>query len=289
MATFSLLTWQWSTYPFDFSSNPYTRHSLLLTTIPINNGYTSECVISSSRLTAALNPNELLQQKLPPYYGYFTSPIAQFPLSHSEVNKTPITKAKRLKLQNKMNDAINNKDDFKSDVGLLRAVQQVNPEFVIEEISPVANQHILTTTTSERTSKPIKLLVSPTPSPHLGEAFPKFSEKNIRRNELKVEATGKTATSGTTPQIPFGTYFLPYLSKDRNYGSKTSALILEPHSKAVVGNGGTAVSTPISRAFLKRGVPTNVYFNPESVAIAGVGGKAHAQADLELDLVDSRY
>lgn len=98
-----------------------------------------------------------------------------------------------------------------------------------------------------------------------------------------MEATGRTSTNPANfPQIPFGTYFLPY--QQAVQGRKQAALILEPHSKAVVGNGGTAISTPISKAYLKKGVPTNVYFNPESVAIAGVGGKAHATADLELDL-----
>ncbi|XP_017490308.1 PREDICTED: uncharacterized protein LOC108378527 [Rhagoletis zephyria] len=184
----------------------------------------------------------------------------------------------------------------------LKAVQKINPEFVIEEIIFVPGQHIDSAISAQKYKKPLKLstvsqappklvsksTASPKKQSTLRKAKPSLSVPISTNGEvIKVEAHGRTATSGTIPEIPFGTYFLPYQAHTQKDITKTSTLILEPHSKAVVGNGGTAVSTPISKAFLKRGVPTNVYFSPESVAIAGVGGKAHAQADLELDLVDS--
>uniref|UniRef100_A0A034VZQ3 DUF4774 domain-containing protein n=1 Tax=Bactrocera dorsalis TaxID=27457 RepID=A0A034VZQ3_BACDO len=220
-----------------------------------------------------------------------------------------------LKLIDESHHTIVNTKDFKSDDRLLEAVKQINPEFMIEEIVSVPGRHTHTAVKLEKKSKPVNLPLSSTTSPKLVSKSFNFTSKatlanlgvsnskqkyrqklskqtsestELKTNDsiVKVEATGQTASSGIIPQIPFGSYFLPYLANDKRGVSKAAALILEPHAKAVVGNGGTAVSAPISKAFLKRGIPTNVYFNPESVAIAGVGGKAHAQADLELDLVD---
>ncbi|XP_026833276.1 uncharacterized protein LOC6544086 isoform X3 [Drosophila erecta] len=169
--------------------------------------------------------------------------------------------------------------DLKSDVGLRSAVSKINPEYVIEEIVPVPGKLVISTSGSAPRSGKQQLKKATGPQ--------KLRKQAAGRVPLKVEATGRTSTSaGNFPQIPFGNYFLPYRPEQAQaiQGRKQAALILEPHSKAVVGNGGTAISTPISKAYLKKGVPTNVYFNPESVAIAGVGGKAHATADLELDL-----
>ncbi|XP_050742234.1 uncharacterized protein LOC108035607 isoform X4 [Drosophila biarmipes] len=164
--------------------------------------------------------------------------------------------------------------DLKSDLGLRSAVSKINPDYVIEEIVSVPGKLVISTSGSPRSSKQ--------------QLYKKIAPQKLRKQVApKVEATGKTSTSNSNfPQIPFGNYFLPYRPEQAQaiQGRKQAALILEPHSKAVVGNGGTAISTPISKAYLKKGVPTNVYFNPESVAIAGVGGKAHATADLELDL-----
>ncbi|XP_016999923.2 uncharacterized protein [Drosophila takahashii] len=162
--------------------------------------------------------------------------------------------------------------DLKSDLGLRSAVSKINPDYVIEEIVSVPGKLVISTSGSPRSAK---------------QQLKKIAPQKLRKLAPKVEATGKTSTSSANfPQIPFGNYFLPYRPEQAQaiQGRKQAALILEPHSKAVVGNGGTAISTPISKAYLKKGVPTNVYFNPESVAIAGVGGKAHATADLELDL-----
>lgn len=167
--------------------------------------------------------------------------------------------------------------DLKSDVGLRSAVSKINPDYVIEEIVPIPGKLVISTSSTKQELQKLQQQ----------RQLKKLSPQKLRKQAPKVEATGKTSTSSANfPQIPFGNYFLPYQPGKAQaiQGRKQAALILEPHSKAVVGNGGTAISTPISKAYLKRGVPTNVYFNPESVAIAGVGGKAHATADLELDL-----
>lgn len=91
-----------------------------------------------------------------------------------------------------------------------------------------------------------------------------------------------TATSVTSADRPVS---IPALHESEpSLGGAT--LILEPSSKAVAGNGGTAISSPVSRAILRKNMGTRVLYRPESVAIAGVGGTAHAQSDLILDYVE---
>ncbi|XP_064544722.1 uncharacterized protein LOC135432823 [Drosophila montana] len=173
--------------------------------------------------------------------------------------------------------------DLKSDTRLRAAVSRINSDYVIEEIVAVPGKHVLSSSSQVTGgARSAKQQLKKATAVKLRKGSGK-----LRSPPVKVEATGRTSSSSSNfPQIPFGSYFLPYspIRAQAIQGRKQAALILEPHSKAVVGNGGTAISTPISRALLKKGVPTNVYFNPESVAIAGVGGKAHAAADLELDL-----
>uniref|UniRef100_A0A1A9VJ80 DUF4774 domain-containing protein n=1 Tax=Glossina austeni TaxID=7395 RepID=A0A1A9VJ80_GLOAU len=165
----------------------------------------------------------------------------------------------------------------KNDINLSTGIRKINSDFSEEEMKTVP-EHSLSK--SKSTSR------------HLTKKSKRKPLKNAKSvsadgSVVKVEAIGKTSTTGNIPQISFDAYFpMSYFSHADKANEKTAALILEPHSKAVVGNGGTAISMPLSKAFLKRGVTTNVYFNPDSVAIAGVGGKAHAQADLELDLIN---
>ncbi|KAI9588453.1 hypothetical protein GQX74_004298 [Glossina fuscipes] len=164
--------------------------------------------------------------------------------------------------------------NFKNDINLSTGIREINSDFSEEEIKTMPEQRLKSS------------------SSHLTKKLKRKPLKNAKSisadgSVVKVEAIGKTSTAGSIPQISFDTYFpMSYFAHVGKTNEKAAALILEPHSKAVVGNGGTAISMPLSKAFLKRGVTTNVYFNPDSVAIAGVGGKAHAQADLELDLIN---
>ncbi|KAH8390645.1 hypothetical protein KR215_008987, partial [Drosophila sulfurigaster] len=186
------------------------------------------------------------------------------------------------KLQAKTQTSATN--DLQSDERLRAAVSRINSNYVIEEIVAVPGKHVIS---SQITGSSAQLKKPKVKAAKLRKGSSSSNSNSKLRTPVKVEATGRTSTnSNNFPQIPFGTFFLPYSPTQAKaiQARKQAALILEPHSKAVVGNGGTAISTPISKALLKKGVPTNVYFNPESVAIAGVGGKAHAAADLELDL-----
>ncbi|KAJ6640693.1 hypothetical protein Bhyg_05624 [Pseudolycoriella hygida] len=95
-----------------------------------------------------------------------------------------------------------------------------------------------------------------------------------------------TATSLTSADSPMNIPDFNFHSSESSLNGAT--LVLEPSSKAVSGNGGTAISSPISRAILRKNMGTRVIYRPESVAIAGVGGTAHAQSDLILDYVELR-
>lgn len=61
-----------------------------------------------------------------------------------------------------------------------------------------------------------------------------------------------------------------------------TTLILKPVARAVAGAEGKAVSTPVSKAILRPGTNVDILFEPEAVAIAGAGGIAHAESDLEI-------
>lgn len=296
--------WPWTTQSAAFFLNP-SPFSLNFDTTSTINHYKFDNLVAQPRLIETLllpNTNKFVESK----------EIPKVTLQLQQLMPSVITNPKQ---NDESIDTTFNRRDFKNDARFLEAVKQINPEFAIEEIVPVPGRHTHTAVMLEKNPKPVQLSLFSTMSPQLvsknfifalkttlGNSDVSFSKQKYRRqlskqtsesteprtndSEVKVEATGSTATSGNIPEVPFSSYFLPYLASDERAVSKTAALILEPHSKAVVGNGGIAVSAPISKAFLKRGTPTNVYFNPESIAIAGVGGKAHAQADLELDLID---
>lgn len=92
-----------------------------------------------------------------------------------------------------------------------------------------------------------------------------------------------TSTSVTSADNPVS---IPALGPQSESSFGGATLILEPSSKALAGNGGTAISSPVSHAILRKNMGTRVLYRPESVAIAGVGGTAHAQSDLILDYVE---
>ncbi|XP_055842456.1 uncharacterized protein LOC129909395 [Episyrphus balteatus] len=219
---------------------------------------------------------------LNPYpYSYFYSSNVMPSLSNQNLKqktlkqtekpskKFPEPTTKPPSTSNKLTSKSSN--GLKNDGRLIAAVQKVNPTFEIENIVPIPGTPYYQIASVEKF--PLK------------KSKPKASDSEYF-GDIKVEATGKTSAGNSVPDISFGSYFLPYNSNVQSSDRKTASLILQPSSKAIVGNGGTAISAPISRAVLKKGVPTNVFFNPESVAIAGAGGRAHAQADLILDIIE---
>ncbi|KAG5873733.1 hypothetical protein JTB14_021696 [Gonioctena quinquepunctata] len=69
-------------------------------------------------------------------------------------------------------------------------------------------------------------------------------------------------------------------------GEDITTLILKPVAKSVSGVGGKSISTPLSKAVLRQGTNVDILFEPEAVAIAGPGGIAHAESDLEISYED---
>lgn len=64
--------------------------------------------------------------------------------------------------------------------------------------------------------------------------------------------------------------------------NQVTTLILKPMAKAIAAQDGKAMAVPISRALLRRGMNVDILFEPDAVAIAGPGGVAHAQSELEI-------
>lgn len=76
----------------------------------------------------------------------------------------------------------------------------------------------------------------------------------------------------------------PYtnINEDGHESKDTATLILKPQALAVAGLKGTAMATPLARAIIEKGTDVDIYFEPHAVAIAGPGGIAHAQSELEI-------
>uniref|UniRef100_A0A182Q3T8 DUF4774 domain-containing protein n=1 Tax=Anopheles farauti TaxID=69004 RepID=A0A182Q3T8_9DIPT len=108
-------------------------------------------------------------------------------------------------------------------------------------------------------------------------------------NPVVVTAVGSTTADapvlGRVPVAPTVEEYYPFYGVPMTDNREEASLILEPSSKAISGNGGTAISTPVSHAILKQGSRAKILFRPQSVAIVGANGRAHAQADLIVDYV----
>lgn len=72
--------------------------------------------------------------------------------------------------------------------------------------------------------------------------------------------------------------------EERN--QKATKLILRPVAKAVAGPRGVAVASPVARAILRRGQKVTVEYEPDAVAIAGPGGRAHAHPQFSMEYID---
>lgn len=74
--------------------------------------------------------------------------------------------------------------------------------------------------------------------------------------------------------------------RNEDNSNDITTLILKPVARSVAGVSGKAISTPLSKAILREGTNVDVLFEPEAVAIAGPGGVAHAESNLEISYED---
>lgn len=162
-------------------------------------------------------------------------------------------------------------EEFNSmDIKLIQAIQQPNSQFRIKQFSMKPLSDVI-----RGSSKKVRDSIK--------SQNVQFEEERDGDDEVKVESMGMTSADQPFPS--YAAYF-PRMVYTQDGEGEESTLILEPNSKAVSGNDGTSISTPLSHALLRKGVPVRVLFKPESVAISGAGGTSHAQADLILDFID---
>ncbi|XP_053686856.1 uncharacterized protein LOC128736400 [Sabethes cyaneus] len=168
----------------------------------------------------------------------------------------------------------------------VQALQQPNNKFKIQKLklaqSPIkaAPAKITKVTTTKNAEN--------NPTKTQQEAAPEKLQALIQDFPVFATATGSTAADQPVPRVPIApavAEFYPFYGVPVTENRDEASLILEPSSKAVSGNGGTAISTPVSHAILKHGSSTRILFRPQSVAIVGANGRAHAQADLIVDYV----
>lgn len=178
----------------------------------------------------------------------------------------------------------------KMDIKLIQAIQQPNSKFVIEKFLFVPGQSIGELSTAE--SVPVSSVIRS--NSQKIEKVVKSEKLKLQKQTLEDDEEEETSTvkvesvgmSAADQPIPDYSGFFPGSEYSQSGNGKEATLILEPDSKAVSGNGGTSVSAPVSRAILRKGTAVKVLFRPQSVAITGANGVAHAQADLLLDFID---
>uniref|UniRef100_A0A182YNT3 DUF4774 domain-containing protein n=1 Tax=Anopheles stephensi TaxID=30069 RepID=A0A182YNT3_ANOST len=166
----------------------------------------------------------------------------------------------------------------------VQALQQADGQFKVQKYTLAAAEQ------SPKTSPQQKLLPEQDKSQRL-EAQRLKPAGNP--NPVVVTATGSTTADasvlGRVPVAPTVSEYYPFYGFPMTDNREEASLILEPSSKAISGNGGTAISTPVSHAILKQGSKSKILFRPQSVAIVGANGRAHAQADLIVDYVNPEH
>lgn len=177
-------------------------------------------------------------------------------------------------------------ENTNTDIKIIQAIQQPNTRFEVEEFLMVPSDeqsHLL-----DSKAHINSIVRSSTKEVHESLKSQKLQLRKRLADEedesdVKVESVGMTSADQPFPD--YSAYFPRMVFSQDGIGEE-STLILEPNSKAVSGNNGVSISTPLSRALLRKGVAVRVLFKPESVAISGAGGTSHAQADLILDFIN---
>lgn len=259
-------------------------------------------VASESLPQQRLTPPSLYEA-FPPvsYYGaYPYQYYQQYPMQQEEpffVVMAPPAKPKKSKpktIQHPVKDTRPQPEKLRQptkpsmDIKLVRAIQQLNSKFVIDKFVFVPGKRIEELSTSE--TAPVKATSVIRPQTKNLQQVLKSQKLELQRQEeeeetatVKVESVGMSAAD---QPIPDYSGFFPRQVFTQPGSGDEATLILEPNSRALSGNGGTSISTPLSRAILRKGTAVKVLFKPQSVAITGAGGIAHAQADLLLDFIE---
>lgn len=177
----------------------------------------------------------------------------------------------------------------------IQSNNQSKNKFIIDRIVPIPGTHLYQQTSFENINQNQNLrnpsqrqheLKNNTLAP--GEIYSTLSTTNrvkVLAEQQNINTNKNSITHlNRLNRIRYNN--LDSVPENRNKETfRKATLILEPISFVVAGNGGTAISNPISHAVLRKGVLANIQFRPEAVAIAGVNGKAHAQSDLFVDYV----
>ncbi|KAK9709392.1 protein of unknown function (DUF4774) [Popillia japonica] len=140
------------------------------------------------------------------------------------------------------------------------------------------------------TSRPVQQIIL---SDIINSNESKQSEKLVNFNNVLKENSAKAAPYRAHPLFHYIKYnntidFDKIISFRNNNAtvSDTITLILKPAAKAVAGQEGKAIANPLARAVLRQGTNVDILFEPDAVAIAGPGGTAHAESDLEIHYED---
>lgn len=215
-----------------------------------------------------LEPNYILVTPRPAVKGKSRSNREREPLA-----KNPIRKLKPEKLRKAP----------QMDIKLVQAIQQPNSKFVVEKFFFVPELSTAETIPAATFVKSPSGKVQQVVKSEKLRLQKQIDDDDEETATVKVESFGMSSADQPIPD--YSAYF-PRSTFTQQGSGEQATLILEPNSRALSGNDGHSISTPISRAILRRGTAVQVLFRPQSVAITGANGIAHAQADLILDFID---
>lgn len=165
----------------------------------------------------------------------------------------------------------------KTNVQIITAVQQPNNKFRVEKFVYVPVNEELIAAESIAADRRVGKIPD--------QKFNRLEEFDDEFEEpVKVESMGMSSADQ-----PFPDYspFFPPEFRSNAADEKIATLILEPNSRAISGNDGVSISNPLSRAILRRDTAVKLLYRPQSVAISGANGIAHAQAELLLDFIEN--
>lgn len=177
------------------------------------------------------------------------------------------------------------------DIKIIDAIQQPNKMFKIKQyLYDTKINKELSSVPSMPTAKFVRQPASNVKNSQIKHLHSQEDKENDNLDDLEVEtATVKVESVGiSAADQPIPDYSSFFTQEGGITLENEATLILEPHSKALSGNDGVSISTPLSRALLRRGTAVKLLFRPESVAISGAGGTSHAQADLILDFIEEQ-
>lgn len=133
---------------------------------------------------------------------------------------------------------------------------------------------------------------SPAPSPSPAFLFFKTPSQNEQFQPTTVSSISPAKLLLSDVNKTTNNFLIEVSEVDRKSVSRNDVpvtrIILKPLARAKAGQGGVAISSPLSTAYIKRGDYVEIEYLPEATADVGEGGVALSRPELVIHFVDRR-